>query len=265
VLGFGGSIYYAGRNIINSLHKRFLSGPKKAFKKAGGGIISATEGIRREILRWYGEESEVICEIGPPPETAAGHSERKPGEVLKLSWSGLHLPGKALTLLLDALALLPGDIDWQLDVLGEGPCTKKWKKTAERLGIGGRCRWHGWLQRNEAVSIVHSSHLFIITSLKDLTSTVLLEALSQGVPVICPDHCGFSNVVTEDCGIKLPLRSLKQFESDLASAIAGLAGDEDRRRRLAKGALERIKDFSWEKKAEAVDAIYRRVLANKAK
>ena len=41
------------------------------------------------------------------------------------------------------------------------------------------------------------------------------------------------------------------------SAIFGLGGDEERRRRLAMGALERIKDFSWEKKAASVDAIYR--------
>ncbi len=46
---------------------------------------------------------------------------------------------------------------------------------------------------------------FVITSLKDLTSTVLLEALAQGVPVICPDHCGFADVVTGECGLKIPM------------------------------------------------------------
>ena len=265
VLGASGSIYYAGRNILNSLHKRFLTGSRQAFKKAHGGIIAATEGIRKEILHWYGEESEVICEIGPPAETAEDHSLREPGEKLRISWSGLHLPGKALPLLLHALAKLPSDLDWQLDILGEGPCTNKWKSLAEKLGIIDKCHWYGWMQRDEAVGIVHGSHIFVITSLKDLTSTVLLEALSQGVPVICPDHCGFSNVVTETCGIKLPLRSLKQFEADLASAILQFADDEGRRRRLARGALQRIKDFSWEKKAAAVDAIYRRMLANKLK
>ena len=36
-LGMNGCIYYTGRNIINSLHKKFLSGPKQAFRKAHGG------------------------------------------------------------------------------------------------------------------------------------------------------------------------------------------------------------------------------------
>ncbi|MDI6802138.1 MAG: glycosyltransferase family 4 protein [Thermodesulfovibrionales bacterium] len=260
VLGIRGAVYFAGRNIINSLHKRFLSGPKKAFKKARGGIIAATEGIRREILKWYGVESEIICEIGSPLGITDSHSIRNQGEKLKLSWSGQHLPGKALPLLLKALTQLPADINWHLDILGDGPCTKKWQRLASRLGINNRCQWHGWLPREDALRIVHQSHIFIITSLKDLTSTVLLEALSQGVPVICPDHCGFSNVVTEECGIKLPIESPKQLEEGIADAILKLAKDEEERRRLAKGALKRINDFSWEKKAELVDAIYKRKL-----
>lgn len=259
-LGPSGAAYFFGRNIINSLHKRFLRGPKVAFRKAGGGIIAATEGIRKEIHRCYGVDSEVICEIGPPVEIAGNHSTRGSGERLRLSWSGQHLPGKALPLLLKALTQLPPDINWHLDILGDGPCTKKWQRLSEKLSVNDKCKWHGLLPRDRAISIVHNSHIFIITSLKDLTSTVLLEALSQGVPVICPDHCGFSNVVTNNCGIKLPIESPKQFVSELASAITKLSQDENERRRLAKGALLRIKDFSWDKKAELVDSIYRRVI-----
>ena len=96
--------------------------------------------------------------------------------------------------------------------------------------------------------------------MKDLTSTVLLEAISQGVPVICPDHCGFSDVVTDDCGIKVSVETPRQFVYDLVTAIMHLANDETERRRLAKGALARIKDFSWEKKAEMVDSIYRKAI-----
>jgi glycosyltransferase involved in cell wall biosynthesis len=258
MMGAYGCLYFLCRNIINSLHKVFLTGPKKAFKKASGNIISATEGIRKEILRWYCEGSEVICEIGPPPVIAKDFSGRSEGEVLRLSWSGLHLPGKALPLLLLALAQLPNTVKWQLDILGKGPCTRKWNELSAKLGLDTRCIWHGWVARDKAVDIIHQSHIFVITSLKDLTSTVLLEALSQGVPVICPDHCGFSNVVNENCGIKLPIRSPKQLIADISQAILHLWRNEGERCRLASGALLRIADFSWEKKIMQVDMIYRR-------
>jgi len=264
MLGLGGAVYYGGRNVINSLHKRFLGLPKRAFAKASsrGAVIAATEGIRREIRRWYGCESEVICEIGTPGEVAADLSIRQPGEPLRLAWSGLHLPGKALPLLLKAAAMLPADVDWRLDILGEGPCTQAWRRQAERLGLNGRCTWHGWLPREQAVALIHGSHVFVITSLKDLTSTVLLEALSQCVPVVCPDHCGFADVVTDECGIKVPVVDAAGIARGIAHAVERLARDEVGRRAMAGNALRRAADFTWERKAERLKEIYQQALSS---
>ncbi|MBA4373072.1 MAG: hypothetical protein C0402_09470 [Thermodesulfovibrio sp.] len=256
MLGFKGCVYYGARNIINMLHKILLLSVRRAFRKADGGAIAATEGIRREIRTWYGRESEVICEIGPPDKIATRHSVRKSDEPLRLAWSGLHDPAKALPLLLYALASLSGDVDWQLDILGSGQCSEKWQKLAKKLAVDNKCRWHGWLPRAEAVQLVHDAHILVITSLKDLTSTVLIEALSQGVPVICPDHCGFQNIVTEDCGIKVPIEKPAQLIADISSAVEMLARDEHKRCLLAEGALRRTADFSWEKKAEILNMLY---------
>jgi glycosyltransferase involved in cell wall biosynthesis len=261
MLGVGGAVYYAGRNVINTLQKLFLGNPRRAFAKAGGAIIAATEGIREEIRKWYGHESEVLCEIGPPADIAREHSERQAGEPLRISWGGLHLPGKALPLLLKALAKLPDGLDWRLEVLGDGPCTPGWRKMARKLEIDSKCMWKGWVSRGESVKTIHNSHVFVITSIKDLTSTVLLEALAQGVPVVCLDHCGFRNVVNETCGVKIPVTTPGKVVADLAKAIETLADDEPRRRNLAGGALKRIVDFTWDKKADAINAIYERAVS----
>jgi len=261
-LGLRGGLYYAARNVINSVQKRFLRGPRRAFRKAGstGAIITATEEERENIRRWYGQESSVICEIGPPEVVSAACTMRNPGEPLRLAWSGLHIPRKALPFLLRALSSLQKDIDWYLDVLGDGPCRRKWQNLARKLRIDSRSKWHGRLSREEAIGVVRNSHVFIITSVQDLTSTVLLEALSQGVPVLCPDHCGFRDVVTDNCGIRVPVATPKQFIYDLAIAIRRLAENENLRRRLAEGALLRVKAFSWAEKARRVNSIYHRVM-----
>lgn len=258
-LGPVGAVYYAARNIINTLQKRLQRGPKRAFRKARGGIIAATGGIRREIRRLYGEESEVVCEVGFEPGATPEPVARAPGEPLRIAWSGEHLPGKALPLLLRALARVEG-VDWRLTILGGGPCTRKWRALSRRLGIDGRCEWTGWVERVRSLDVLRNAHLFVITSLKDLTSTVLLEALGLGLPVICPDHCGFSDVVTPECGIKLPVDSPAQLSRDLGRAIRSLAADEPRRLRLAAGAVRRSRDFGWDEKARRVRQIYDRVL-----
>lgn len=262
-LGFNGALYYLGRNSINSLHKRFLLSPKRAMKKARA-IISATTGIQKEIKKWYGVESEVICEIGPPKESAADVSIRNPEEPLQVSWSGQHLPGKALPLLLKALKHLPDFVKYNLDILGDGPCTKKWQHIADAMNIQASCRWHGQVLRPDAIRIIQRSHVFVITSLKDLTSTVLLEALSRGVPVIALDHCGFSDVVTPECGIKIPATRPRQIIRDIAESMTFLWKNEPIRRRMAKGALKRAQDFSWDKKAEKINNIYLNAIAAKS-
>lgn len=52
------------------------------------------------------------------------------------------------------------------------------------------------------MEIMSACDVFVITSLSDATSTVLLEALSMGLPVVATNHLGFANVITDACGIK---------------------------------------------------------------
>ena len=179
----------------------------------------------------------------------------------ELHGAGVYLPGKALHLLLRALSHVPDTTDWRLDIYGDGPCKLKWQRLAAGFGIDSRCTWHGQVSRAEALAGLKSTHLFVTTSLKDLTSTVILEALANGVPVICPDHCGFSDVVSDRCGVRIPIRNVREFEAGLSRAIIEIARDETMRRRLATGALRSAREFSWEAKAEAIDRVYRRVLA----
>jgi glycosyltransferase involved in cell wall biosynthesis len=264
MLGFVGAGYYACRNLINAAHRILLRRPRKAFHAARGGILAATRGIQREIQRWYGEASTVLCEVLPPPVARREPSRRAEGEPLRLSWSGLHLPGKALPLLLDALAALPPHVRWTLDVLGKGECTRSWQRKAGRLGIADGIRWLGWVPREEALASVGSTHLFVITSVKDLTSTVVMEALALGVPVLCLDHCGFADVVDDTCGIKVPVGGRRAIQRGLADGILGLHDDEPRRRALAAAARARVEEFEPEAKMADLEQVYAARLASRS-
>jgi glycosyltransferase involved in cell wall biosynthesis len=260
--GAGGTAHYICRNVINSLQRRFLRAPRKAFNAAGSGIIAATTGIQREIRRSYGLEAQVICEVGAPPQTTDTYFPRRQGEPIRLVWSGLHLSRKALPLLFRALSRLTDEVDWRLEIYGDGPCRKRWHRMATELGLQDRCTWQGQVSRNSALAGLRTGHLFIITSVQDLTSTVLIEALANGLPVLCPDHCGFTDVITSECGIKLPIRVLTEFEKELTASIKEIYRNEERRRCLAAGALLRSREFSWEAKGKAINLVYERVVRN---
>jgi glycosyltransferase involved in cell wall biosynthesis len=256
LLGLSGACYYGGRNLINSLQLALLPGPRRALRAANRGVIAATSEIQKEIWNRFQVNSRVICEVGPPDLAVSEPTHRQENETFRICWSGEHLPGKALHLLLKAAARLPQNLDYTIEILGAGPSGTEWRSLAARLGIETRCHWHGWLPRDRAIAVMKESHVFAITSLKDLTSTVAIEAIALGLPVVTLDHCGFADMVTEDCGIKIPLRSVEQLVSDFAIALKTLNDDEGLRWSLAQGAQKRRQAYSWRRKMETLDEVY---------
>lgn len=168
---------------------------------------------------------------------------------MKIAWSGQHTRGKALPILLRALAFafergLANPSDFEVHVLGVGVMTEAWKKLAKKLGVDQGIVWHGWIQKTEAEAIVGASDVFVITSLKDLTSAVLMEALGRGKPVVCLDHCGFATAIDETCGIKIPVGKPESVIAGFAEALVKLL-DASLLKRLSDGALARSKKYLW--------------------
>ena len=95
---------------------------------------------------------------------------------MKIAWSGQHTRGKALSVLERAIVGDKGK-DIRVNVLGDGKLRRHYQRMAVRLGVDDRITWHGWLPKDDAKKIVAESDVFVITSLRDLTSTVLLKMI----------------------------------------------------------------------------------------
>jgi glycosyltransferase involved in cell wall biosynthesis len=256
-LSFKGMVHFTGRNFINQFQKKVSLRPRKAAMRKNNYLIAATPENQKDILNIWNRKSEIITEVGQVENNQITIKKRE-DECLKIVWSGIHEPRKNLNLLLRSLSKI--DIDWELHVLGRGSQTKKWKKLSEGLRISKRCIWYGWLPLAKAYEVFKYGHLFCITSVHDLTSTVTLEALSFGLPIICLDHCGFAHVVNNTCGIKIPVTNPTEAMEGFAKAIEKLYNDEILRQNLANGAIVRAQDFSWEKKIEKLNTIYQKLL-----
>ncbi len=261
-VGWYGAAYYLGYNLYNQLQIKFQKRPHLAAQTAGGGLIAATPENQAGALKYWGCPSTLICEVGLPPVVKKEPLRRETGEPFRVVWTGLHAPRKALNLALHALGRMSSDLDWELHILGEGERTERWKHMSKLIGIADQCHFHGWLERDAAMTIMASAHVMLITSLRDLTSTVTIEALALGLPIICLDHCGFSSVVDASCGIKVPLHNPTQVVADLADAVETLIKQESVRHQLACGAVLRAGEYSWDKKAAAVGRIYQQKMAD---
>ena len=255
--GIYGTLYYGFRNLINIYQMHFKT-RVRSFAKSSSAIISATQDNHDGILKRWGKESIIIPEVGMLEDKQKKQISPRSNNILKIAWSGQHTPVKALNLLLEAISISNLKDNIELHVIGQGKYTLRWKRLAKRYHLNNII-WHGWVKREEAISIMKECNLFCITSIADLTSTVLLEALSYGLPVIALNHCGFSNVITIDCGIKIDIHSKKQVVNDFAQAIKTIYNNEEWRIQISQNALKRASDFTWEEKATQIDNIYHQI------
>lgn len=250
-MGLYGMVFYAFRNVINIWQMHHSCKVKQAICRSDA-LMSATKDDYDTIKRLWNKESVLMPEVGLTECVSCDCVNRKDNSKLKLCWSGLHIPRKSLNFLIDALRGLD---NVELHILGDGHKTDEWKRLAQRNKLSNVV-WYGKLDRNNAIEVMNSCDVFVQTSLSDATSTVLLEALSLGMPVIALNHLGFANVIDDTCGIKIEVDSKSQIVRDLNTAIRMLDEDRNLLNNLSAGAKIRAYDHSWDKKADAICFLY---------
>ena len=80
------------------------------------------------------------------------------------------------------------------------------------------------------------------------------------MPVIALDHCGFRDVVTDECGLRLAVADRPHIARQLSAAIRRLCDDERLRRCLAAEAIRRAGLYSWDRKGEMINEVYMRAI-----
>jgi glycosyltransferase involved in cell wall biosynthesis len=255
--GIRGGISEGMRGISNELQLRFSRRVRYTIKRAQV-VLAANSMTGRKLKSIFGIDPVVQVEVGL--KSIVDKKEQNKTSEFKILWSGSFGHHKALHLLLQALAQLPESTKYTLHILGKGPLEKKWRNLADRLGISEHVKWLGWLPHEEATDQFDWADVFVFTSLRDTTGTVILEALSHGIPVICLNHQGAADMVTEDCGIKVAVTSPADVVRGIRNAVIQLHDDKKKRILLSRGALVRAKDFLWEKQAENITAIYNNIV-----
>lgn len=239
-----------GRNVIHPLMLRFMPRVVSAAKRADV-IISATPHTRIQLKEYFARDTEYLPENGILEIENTSFVQKSDSENLKIIWIGTLCPRKGLSILLDSLSLLrEKTAQWELHVIAGGDMETALKEEAIRKGVDRHIVWHGFIPRAEVQKILQDSHVHVISSLGEATTTVLFEAMAKSIPTITLDHCGMAGVVCSKCGIKIPLNSYEQVTRDLADSLYGLACDSQRLSDLSKGAFACAHEYLWSERVK---------------
>lgn len=156
------------------------------------------------------------------------------------------------------LAALAGlrDLEWTLDLVGDGPNLPAVRVRSAALGLAERVRFLGY--RKDIPEVMGSSQLFLLITNWEGFPRSILEAMRAGLPVVASDVGGNREAVQHQVtGFLVPKGSDTTLRDRLAELISnpGL--------RMAMGAAGRgfyENNFTFEQMANRTFALYREVL-----
>ena len=254
-----GMVFYGLRNLVNRWQMKRSGRWRTAAIKASHIWTAAPEDYRMVTKHWECQADPMI-ETGATPWPNKAPRTRRANQQLELVWSGGHIGLKALPLVLYALARLSWLDRIRLTILGEGGETRAWQELARKLGISEALHWTGRLPHREALEQMDQAHVLVFSSVKEGTSSVVLESLALGLPVICHDACGMGTAVNDACGIKIPMIDPETSIREFSVAIRRFLDEPQLLERLSRSALMRATELTWDKKVERMCEVYEAIV-----
>lgn len=261
-LGFKGRLYEGFRHACQFLPR--LDPTVRLTMRRAAVIIAANRETAELIPSGFQAKLRVMLGIGmsssetgsaiPPPA-------RPEGFVILLV--ALLRPLKGAPLALKAMRKLrDSGSRAKLVIVGDGDERPRLEQMAERLGIAKQVEFVGNLPRPQVLGWMKSADVLLHPSLRDSGGLVLLEAMSQGKPVVCLDLGGPGEIVGEECGFKIRPGNPEQVATDLAAALAELEEAPGLCETKGEAGRRRVHErFDWDKRGEQMHGVYQHVAA----
>ena len=247
------------KNIINIAQIKYDKRVNKAFNRADL-LISSIPDSYKAIKKYKHLESTIIPETGCF-DIQENIVKNFKDECLHIMWVGKFDFRKQLPLALHILKATHNH-SFHLDIYGSGNEIQVLEahNLAKKLGLEQFVTWYGNQPNNIVIEAMKKAHIFLFTSINEDTSTVVLEAVSNQLPVVCFDTCGMGYVINEKVGRKIILSNPKQSINDFAKVLNELENDRNLLTEMAKNCKERQLELSWSRKAQQMIELYKQAI-----
>ncbi|MEY9133084.1 glycosyltransferase involved in cell wall biosynthesis [Bradyrhizobium diazoefficiens] len=172
--------------------------------------------------------------ILPNASTSASQPSRcrSNSEPARITFLGRIDPDKGVPQLVDALGKLACRADWTATIAGSGQ-VQQTRDQAQRLGIGERIDFPGWLDPSETAALLQQTDILALPSFIETLPMAIIEAFAHGVAVVATPVGAIPEVVAhERNGLLVPAGHVEA----LASALNLLLENGALRRRLGDAA-----------------------------
>lgn len=227
-------------------------------------IVTISQFSKKDIMEQYKIKSEKITVAYPGigEEKFRDKRQETGDKDPYIIYIGTLQPKKNLLRLLEAFARVAIDKK-DLDLLIVGKTTGEGKqgwmyeeilKAPKELGIEEKVKFLGYVSEEEKAKLLQGALAFVAPSLWEGFGIPVVEAMTQGTPVIVSNVSSLPEVVGK-AGLLVDPYSVDQIEQ----AIRVLVSDKKLRDRYSKAGLEQAKKFSQEKMAKEVLGVFKKI------
>ena len=180
---------------------------------------------------------------------AADRTEDARSVPCRLLYVGRLVRLKGLAHLLDALSLLiRGGRSVTLEIAGIGDLRESLEEKARQMGLEAVVRFHGYVPHGQPLwELFRKCHIFVLPSLEDMHPRVLLEAMSQRLPVVASSVGSIPFLVQHE---KNGLLVEPGSPEEIAGAVERLMEAPSLYQRLAREGIRFATDHTIERETE---------------
>jgi glycosyltransferase involved in cell wall biosynthesis len=149
--------------------------------------------------------------------------------------------------------------DIRFVLCGNGPLLKSMEECVKKMGLQRQIVFLGYIaDRNRLSKLYQNATLLVQPSYHEGFSTVVLEAMSCGLPVVANDIAGNRTIISSRSnGILVPPRSPEA----MANSVLELLNDASLRDRIGRAARATVENYyTWDNIADTVIECYESVL-----
>jgi len=238
---------------LNYLNPLFLYTCFKAYS-----IITRTNNTLEFIPRTFRYKSKIFLETSMEDEIFRIQKNTHSSNEMRLVTTGRLVAFKNVITIIRALQFIPETHKIKLTIIGSGIEKERICNEIVKAKISNKINFIEETTREDVLSILSKSDIYLFPSLREGGSWALMEAMAIGLPVICLNWSGMEIITNEQSAIRLPISDPDQMPKDMADAICKLIDNPKLREQMGNAARERIKNvFNWDAKGVFMEKLFK--------
>ena len=205
---------------------------------------------QKQISRIVGKDVPLMPELALRDEYKNLPIRKGKNDILKIVFVGRLIGKKGIAFLVDALSLMPTDMDWELLIFGDSDDRALIEKQIADSGIGKNIKLMGNRPLNQIAEAYQQADVFVLPSLRETSGNVLLEAMAYAVPIVAFDT-SFCRLLKEvDCGVFVNTeQALEGIKEDYCKAIVTLGQDKELAKQMGLNGYKYVNSkLTWDEK-----------------